>query len=162
MTNKLAPEGHLLSPYYSVEEAVRHGYAPLLRCDDPCAGDSFERVSYVCEGLMASLVRANLKDVCRELWPDFTRISHERVVPDHPWQYGLYRIGDEGSNETFIYKPRMEWTELQAIAAEGSGSDVPAALKGDPILLLLFVNLFPFRASFSAVKFLLGIFDKSM
>jgi hypothetical protein len=32
-------------------------------------------------------------------------------------------------------------------------------LKADPILLLLFVNVFPFRAGFSVVKFLQKEFD---
>jgi hypothetical protein len=109
-------------------------------------------VSYVCEGLMACLVRANLKQRCQELWPDFTRISHEGVVTEDAWRLGLYRTGDGASNATQIYPRTMQWTELQAIASEDSAADFPAALRADPILFLLFVNIFPFRASFSAVE----------
>lgn len=47
----------------------------------------------------------------------------------------------------------------QAIANEDAAADFPAALRAHPILFLLFVNIFPFRASFSAVKFLHRTFD---
>ena len=111
------------------------------------------------EGLMMCLVRSNLKQTCQELWPDFTRIGHERVTPDQPWQFGLYRTGDEATNETQIYPSTVQWSDLQEICREHAAVDVPAALKADPLLLLLFVNIFPFRASFSAAKFLHKEFD---
>ncbi|MGQ0834887.1 MAG: hypothetical protein ACT4O5_08210 [Gammaproteobacteria bacterium] len=161
MQNKLqeGPE-HLASPYYTIEDVVRHKSQPLLGCDDPYEGDGFQGTSYVCEGLMACLVRSGIKEACRELWPDFTRINHERLVPDEPWRYGLFRTGEGATNATKIYPSMMEWTELQKIASEEDvGSDIPQALKGHPFLLLLFVNIFPFRLSFSAVKFLHGEFD---
>jgi hypothetical protein len=161
MRNKLGNADHLSSPYYGIEEVVRHQLADALHCEDPFGNDGFERDSYVCESLMASLVRANQKKTCQELWPDFTRIDHERVVPDQAWRYGLYRMGEEATNATKIYPPTMQWTELQTIANEHEALDVPAALKADPILLLLFVNAFPFRASFSAVRFLLKKFGPS-
>ncbi len=53
----------------------------------------------------------------------------------------------------------MQWKDLEALSAEHEGADIPEALKADPILLLLFVTIFPFRASFSAVKFLHKNFD---
>jgi hypothetical protein len=108
---------------------------------------------------MMCLVRSNLKQICQELWPDFTKIAHERVVPDQAWQFGLYRTGDAATNETQIYPPTVQWSELQEICKEHAAGDVPTALKGDPILLLLFVNIFPFRASFSATRFLHKEFD---
>jgi hypothetical protein len=154
MKNKLGQANHLPSPYYSAEDVARHAYARVLRCDDPFGNDGFERDSYVCEGLMACVVRANLKDICQQLWPDFTRINHERIAPDSAWSYGLYRMGDAATNVTHIYQPTMQWLDLQALCNEDAGADIPAALRADPFLLLLFVNIFPFRASFSAVKFL--------
>jgi hypothetical protein len=46
-----------------------------------------------------------------------------------------------------------------AIANEDAAADFSAALRAHPILFLLLVNIFPFRASFSAVKFLRRTFD---
>lgn len=37
---------------------------------------------------------------------------------------------------------------------EHAGTEVPLELRNDPVLLLLFVSIFPFRASFSAIGFL--------
>jgi len=159
LSNKLGPEGHLPSPYYGIEDVVRHKYHNLLGCDDPLEGDSFECRSYICESLMMYLVRSNLKEICKELWPDFTRISHERVVPDESWRYALYRMGEGATNTTYIYPSMMQWNDLKEFFAEHEGADIPKALKADPILLLLFVTIFPFRASFSAIKFLQRKFD---
>lgn len=152
--NKLGPKGHLASPYYGIEEVIRHNYLKILGCDDPFEGDGFEGTSYICESLMMYLVRANLKERCKELWPDFTRINHERVVPDEAWRFALYRTGEGATNTTHIYPSTMQWKDLQDLSAEHGGTDIPEALRADPILLLLFITIFPFRASFSAVKFL--------
>jgi hypothetical protein len=160
MGNKLADKAdHLASPYYDIEDVTRHGYAELLRCDDPFGGGSFAGTSYVCESLMMCLVRAGLKDACKELWPDFTRMTHEKSIPDQAWSFGLYRMGDHAAGDTKIYPRTMQWRDLQEIMAEHEGDEVPQALKNDPILLLLFINTFPFRASFSALKFLHKKFD---
>jgi hypothetical protein len=147
-------EQALASPYYDAEEVARHKYRRILGCPDPFEGDSFEARSYFCESLMMCLVRANLKQTCQELWPAFTKVGHERVVPDNAWQFGLYRMGDAATNETKIYPPTGQWSELQEICREHAAVDVPAALRADPILLLLFVNIFPFRAGYSVIKFL--------
>lgn len=157
--NKLGPAGHLPSPYYETEDVVRHNYINILGCDDPFEGDGFEGTSYICESLMMCLVRANLKDQCKKLWPDFTRISHERVVPEVAWRFALYRTGEGATNITHIYPSTMQWKDLQELFTEHEGADIPEALKADPILLLLFVTIFPFRASLSAVKFLHRKFD---
>ena len=160
LRNKTGGEGEpLASPYYDAEEVVQHQYHQYLGCPDPFEGDGFEGNSYFCESLMMCLVRANLKPTCQELWPDFTRIGHERVAPDQAWQFGLYRTGDSATNETQMYPSTVQWTELQEICREHAAADIPAALKADPVLLLLFVNIFPFRASFSATKFLHKQFD---
>lgn len=159
LSNKLGPAGHLPSPYYGIEDVARHNYQQILGCDDPFEGDGFEGTSYICESLMMCLVRANLKERCKELWPDFTRINHERVEPDEAWRFALYRTGEGAANSTHIYPSMMQWKELQELYAEHEGVDIPETLKADPILLLLFVTIFPFRASFSAMKFLHRKFD---
>jgi hypothetical protein len=91
--DKLGNEGFLPSPYYDVEDVVRHQHLEILGGDDPFGGDGFEGTSYICESLLMCLVRADLKEACQELWPNFTRINHERVVPDEPWRYGLTAPG---------------------------------------------------------------------
>lgn len=164
LQNKAGGDGGepVASPYYDAEEVAQHQYRKILGCPDPFEGDGFEGESYFCESLLMCLVRANLKQTCQELWPDFTRLGHERVVPDQPWQFCLYRTGDGATNETQIYPPTVQWSELQAIYQEHEAVDVPATLKADPVLLLLFVNIFPFRASFSAMKFLHKEFDRTV
>jgi len=160
MRNKLTEDAnHLASPYYDIEDVTRHNHAELLRCDDPFGGGSFAGTSYVCETLMMCIVRAGMKEACQALWPDFTRMNHEKTIPDDAWRFGLYRMGDHAADDTRIYPTTMQWKELQEIAAEHAGSEVPQALKTYPIQLLLFVIIFPFRGSFSAMKFLHKHFD---
>jgi hypothetical protein len=160
LENKLSEEVEpIASPYYDAEEVVQHQYRVPLGCADPFEGDSFGGHSYVCESLLMCCVRSNLKQICQQLWPQFTKVVHERVSPDEAWRFGLYRTGDAATNETHIYPSTMQWSDLQAICNKDMATDVPAALRADPILLLLFVNVFPFRASFSSVKFLHKAFD---
>nr|VFK54598.1 MAG: hypothetical protein BECKTUN1418F_GA0071002_104810 [Candidatus Kentron sp. TUN]VFK57805.1 MAG: hypothetical protein BECKTUN1418E_GA0071001_104710 [Candidatus Kentron sp. TUN]VFK62309.1 MAG: hypothetical protein BECKTUN1418D_GA0071000_11726 [Candidatus Kentron sp. TUN] len=121
-----------------------------------------EMILQMLESLMMCLVRSNLKEVCQQLWPDFTKIGHERLVPDQAWQFGLYRTGDAATNEMEIYSPTTQWNELQEICKDHMAADVLAALKDDPVLLLLFVNIFPFRASFSTMRFLHREFDRTV
>jgi hypothetical protein len=161
LRNKTGGEGKpLAAPYYDAEQVVQHKSQAVLGCPDPFEGDGFEGISYVCEGLLMSLVRSNLKEACQALWPAFTKVNHERVTPDRAWQYNLYRMTD-ATNETLIYPPTVQWTELQEGCKEHDAADVPGELKADPILFLLFVNIFPFRASYSALKFLHRKFDGS-
>ncbi len=162
LRNKLGPDEQLPSPYYGIEDVVRHKYLNILGCDDPFEGDGFKGTSYICESLMMCLVRANLKERCKEYWSDFTRINHERLVPNKAWSFALYRTDEDATNITHIYPSTMQWKDLQALFAEQEGADIPKALKADSILLLLFVTIFPFRASFSAVKYLHRKFDVSI
>lgn len=160
MRNKLSEQAvHLPSPYYDIEDVTRRDYQKDLGVENPFSGDSFAGGSYVCESLLMLLVRAGMKDECKALWPDFTRMTHEQTIPDHAWRFGLYRMGDNATDEMKIYPRTMEWKDLQCLMAENAGTEVPQAMKCDPILLLLFVNVFPFRASFSALKFLHSKFD---
>jgi hypothetical protein len=161
LNSKLGRGPDLASPYYDIEDVVKHDAQQILGVDDPFEGDGFEGDSYFCESLLTCLVRADLKQECIQLWPDFTRINHERVVPDQAWRYCRYRTGDEAENQTKIYPPTGQWSELREAAKDFSAEDIPRALKADPILLLLFTIVFPFRASFSAVKFLHREFDKT-
>ena len=135
MANKFGDGPHLASPYYGIEDVVRHKYSGSLGRDDPFEGDSFEGTSYFAESLMIFLVRANLKQNCKGLWPDFTKLSHERLIPDRPWQFCLYRTGEAATNETQIYPRTFGWEELQDIAREHAAHDVPDVLKADPLLL---------------------------
>ncbi|MEJ1965233.1 MAG: hypothetical protein WDO56_28345 [Gammaproteobacteria bacterium] len=59
------------------------------------------------------------------------------------------------------YPSTGQWNEQREAAKDVSAPDIAAVLKKDPAILLLFTNIFPFRASFSAVKFLHRQFDKS-
>lgn len=136
----------LASPYYSIEDTVRHQYHRILNCRDPLEGYDFGGESYFAESLLLFLVRANRKQACRNLWADFTRLQNQSFVVARPWQYGLFR-SEHGGNKTKIYPPTYDWKDLQAIAKEESADSVPQALRQDPILLLLFVNLFPHRAT---------------
>lgn len=160
MSNKLNEDAdHLAFPHYDIEKVTRHAYAKLLGWDDPFEGGSFAGTSYVCESLLMCVVRAGMKEACQALWPDFTRMTHLKTIPDDSWRFALYRMGDQAVDDMKIYPRSMHWSDLQEIAAEHAGTDVPQQLRNDHLLLLLFINIFPFRASFSTLKFLHRHFD---
>lgn len=160
ITGKLAGKGGLADPYYTAEEVVHHEALRILGGEDPYGGSTFEGISYVCEPLMMCLVQNDRKEICKALWPNFTKIVHEWTAPDQPWQFCLFRFGEDGKNESRIYPSTGEWAALRKMAADCSTPEVPAALRADPILLLLFINIFPFRVLSSVVKLLHQVFDQ--
>ncbi len=144
----------LPSPYFSLSSVVRwlHGMGSGIEDDD--IGDAnFRYSSYFAEGLLHLAVRANLKDDCKELWPSFTKVIQHYFEAEQPWQYCLIR-SDRGVNHSIVPEPTGHWTDLQAIAADITTPKVPNALRGDPVLLLLFAIIAPYRATPDVVRYL--------
>jgi len=142
------------SPYFSLSSVVRwlHGIGSGIEDDD--IGDAnFGYSSYFAEGLLHLAVRANLKDDCKKLWPPFTKVVQHYFEVEQPWQYCLIR-SDRGVNHSIVPEPTGHWTDLQAIAADITTPKVPSALRGDPVLLLLFAIIAPYRATPDVVRYL--------
>jgi hypothetical protein len=144
----------LAQPYYGIEDVVRHKYAGLLpEHPDPLEDDKARGISFSATALLHLVVRANLKQTCKTIWPDYTRLAHRTFDPAEPWQFCLFRASEGNDNEVMV-QSRGIWSELQAQAADCSTQGVPALLTSDPIMLLLFIIAVPQRATPSVVRYL--------
>ncbi len=130
--------GGLTSPYYSADKVLRH----ILQLD--IIEDNFVGRSHVLEGLLYMAIRRNWKRKLKMLWPEITRISLESFTPPKKWQFYLWYC-DKGLNKSVRLKHYQLWEELLATASEEGGSMIPRTIKGEPILLLLFLQVFPHR-----------------
>jgi len=135
----------LASPYLSYEEIIRHNMRTIMHGE---AYDSDQEIStgssYTAEPLMHLLVRFNLKQTCKALWPDYTKLSHRVCLPDHKWEYCTLKIKD-GIDQTKIYPSTYNWTDLKYDAIQSLGTIIPHELVKRPWLLALWWQIAPYR-----------------
>jgi len=144
----------LPSPYYNFEEIVRHTLRDLLGLrEDPFRGDSFKNDSFFALGLLHLLVRTNLKQACKYIWPDFSKLGQKYFSPPQPWRYCLHK-SDDGEEITNLPPLTKQWEELVEESRDISCPEVPYTLKANKFLLLLFIIIFPYRAIPSVIRFL--------
>jgi len=144
----------LASPYYSIADVVRHRHADFLgTANDPFDAMSFRGASYFAEALFHLVVRTNLKQHCKSLWPEFTRLNLRWFEVAEPWQFCTIH-SEDGLACTKIVPPTGEWAALQQAAGIHDAPKVPEILCADPVLLLLFVMMVPQRATPDVVRFL--------
>jgi hypothetical protein len=144
----------LPSPYYSIVDVVRHNHVDILgAANDPFDSGSFNGCSYFAEGLLHLLVRANLKQHCKELWTQYTRLNSRWFEVAAPWEFCTIH-SEQGLICTKVVPPTGQWAVLQEEARACETPKVPSPLRLDPILLLLFVMVVPQRATPDVVRFL--------
>lgn len=150
----------LASPYYDLEDVARHQLRFILGpLQDPLRNQDLGSARYFALPVMHLLARTNLKLHCKEIWPELTRFLHIRYSPGSKWTYCLWRE-DEGRYIEELLHPRQEWTGLVDSARRISCDDeVPASLQSLPLLLLLFAQVVPQRATPSVVRALGHRFD---
>lgn len=143
----------LPSPYYSFEDVRRHYLARVTGRPDPMDGDSRKAASYFAEAIFHLAARTGLKVSCKDIWPDLTRVMHCSFIPEHPWQYCVWR-SEDGQNKDRLLPLGETWDGLVEQARFVGTPEIPDALRKLPELLLLFVLLAPFRGTPNVVRFL--------
>lgn len=80
------------SPYYTIEDVVRHQLRDILGGEDGTLADETSvNASFSAEGLMHLLVRTGLKQTCKKIWPDYSLLNLHWFEPSSKWQYCLWR-----------------------------------------------------------------------
>ena len=145
------PEGRglLANPYYEAENILPH----ILGVAEEPLMDSFRRESYALEGLIHLYVRRNWKQRMKSLWPSVTRIMYQSFEPENSCDFYRWR-NRAGAHKTVSPKPMQEWDELKALASESDGACIPPSIKKHPILLLLFLCVYPHRMNAEILRWL--------
>lgn len=143
--NQSKSKSQLASPYYSYAEIVRFNLRLLKAGEISAVGqDTFAGSSFTAEPLFHLLVRTNLKQTCKMLWPDFTRIAQLVCMPDNSWEYCRLNI-TIGAQETKVYPHTYKWSDLKTEAIGSGKATLPAELAKRPWLLALWWQVAPYR-----------------
>ena len=143
----------LASPYYEAEELLPHLFAPILGLPEEPLEDTFTCKSQALEGLVHLFVRRNWKRRMKRLWPDVTRLAFVSFEPENLWDFYRWR-NKEGTVKIVFPKHKKEWEKLKALSFESNGSCIPRIIKNDPILLLLFLCVYPHRMNAEIMRWL--------
>ena len=141
--------GLLASPYYEAEDIIPHSLGiaegPLM--------DSFRNESYSLEGLVHLYVRRDWKQTMKFLWPAVTRIASVSFEPENFCDFYRWR-NKEGIVKIVFPKHTQDWEKLKALSLESEGACIPPTIKDHPILLLLFLCVYPHRLNAEIMRWL--------
>lgn len=153
-----AAEG-LASPYWTFEDVTRHQLAPILGVQqDEMRREAVGGRSYFAEALLHLLVRANRKQACIQLWPDISRSQFAAFIPMEKWEYCMFRA-EKGDNSVVLPSLRKEWSELVEEARSIRCDEVPSPLLDLPLIHMLFLIFYPYRATAAVVRRIAPSFD---
>jgi hypothetical protein len=148
--NKRGSESPLASPYYSYEEirerAPGLGATPIT--------DAFAGRSATASALLHLLVRKNMKQSAKTIWPEYSRLMSEENIPRPKWHFYRWRNRTSGLNR-WIYSPlTKQWSDLLTEAYEVSGRELPRLIREQPVLLLLLLCVYPHRLTAGVTRWL--------
>ena len=143
----------LANPYYEAEDILPHLFAPILGPGEDPLEETFTGSSYALEGLVHLFIRRNWKQTMKGLWPSVSKLAFVSFKPENPWDFYRWRNKD-GKRWDVFPKPMQDWEELKALSFESKGSCIPPTIKSDPILLLLFLCVYPHRMNAEIMRWL--------
>ena len=148
-------ETFLANPYYEVEDILSHIFSLTLGPAEKSLEETFIGKSYVLEGLVHLFVRRNWKQTMKFLWPGVTRLTQVSFEPDNFSDFYRWRNKDRNGITRFVIPKRTQnWEDLKALSFESEGNCIPPTIKEDPILLLLFLCVYPHRMNAEIIRWL--------
>ena len=156
-------ETFLANPYYEAEGILPYLLAPILGSvgeplediftDKSYVADFFTGKSYALEGLVYLFARRNWKQTMKRLWPHITRLELVSFDPENFSYFYRWR-SEKGTNKIVYPKHTQDWEELKEASFESEGACIPPSIKDDPILLLLFLCVYPHRMNAEIMRWL--------
>ena len=143
------PRTFLANPYYEAEDILPH----IFELAEEPLMDSFKGQSYALEGLVHLSARRDLKKSMKRLWPEITKLAYASFEPENFSDFYRWR-NEEGINKIVFPKHKQEWEKLKALSFESEGTCIPPTIKNDPILLLLFLCVYPHRMNAEIMRWL--------
>ena len=137
------------SPYYGPEDILPY----ILGVAEEPLMDSFRGESYALEGLIHLYVRRNWKQSMKFLWPAVTRLMYQSFEPEDFCDFYRWR-SENGKNWIVSPQHTQDWEELRELASESDGACIPPSIKKHPILLLLFLCVYPYRVNAEILRWL--------
>lgn len=150
--NQRQSPGPLATPYYGFEATARQAAGINSAGRNGLEEETFTGSSFTSELLLHFLARLNLKQHCKRLWPDFTKLSHRRLSFTSGWDYCALEA-PRSIEETRLYPSTYEWNQLKADALDADApSAVPESLRLNPWLLAMWWQVAPHRLNADAAR----------
>jgi len=144
----------LPGPYASPETVVEERLGLARPGADPLVTDRLYEQSHCLESVVHLLARRGLRDELGTLWPQVTRMTYCRMVPDAQWRWFTWRMAHATHHACHPCDPpqQQSWAALRAAAAAADYGWVPGPLRQRPHLVLLFLLAYPHRICPDLVK----------
>ena len=139
----------LANPYYETEDILPY----LLGIAEEPLAETFTGNSYALEGLVHLFIRRNWKQTMKDIWPGVSKLASISFKPKNSWDFYRWRNKD-GKRWDVYPEPTQQWDELKALSFESEGACIPPTIKNDPILLLLFLCVYPHRMNAEIMRWL--------
>jgi hypothetical protein len=140
----------LASPYYLGEEAL--GMRLSLPKHMIGLRETFAGNAYMVVPALHLLVRTGLKQACKRLWPEVTRIGHRGILLREASDFCRFKVR-RGIEVTKMFPHTYAWSDLKRDALHGDGSTkVPVALAGMPWLLAAWWQVAPHRLDANSMR----------
>lgn len=136
-------------PYYEANEIIPYRVGSNALEHE----DNFKGRSFFLNGLMQLFARRNLKQFAKSLWPKITYVNFTKFIPENKWRFYLRR-NKRGTYITQVPQKTMNWSDLRKEARTLHKEELPFLMLKYPHLLLLFVIVYPYRATPSVLKLL--------
>lgn len=149
--NRDGSKNPLPPPYYAFEETMREQLFSRNRA--AFKGDTHDGWCYMGIPLFEELVRQNLKQHAKAVWPLLTKLIHLKVDIPEPWEFPLRRA-QSAKNLTTTLPYTGEWEKVVKAAYDKDDPPLPRMLVDRPDVVALIVLLHPQRASPAVVRYL--------
>ena len=144
----------LANPYYEADNILPHILAPILGPGEDPLEETFIGSSYALEGLVHLFIRTPWKQTMKRLWPGISKLASISYKPENSWDFYRWMNKKEGKIYDVYPKPMQEWNDLKALSFESEGACIPPTIKEHPILLLLFLCVYPHRMNAEIMRWL--------
>ena len=144
----------LANPYYEADNILPHILAPILGPAADPLEETFTGSSYALEGLVHLFIRTPWKQTMKRLWPGVSKLASISYKPENSWDFYRWMNKKEGKRYDVYPKPMQEWNDLKAASFESEGNCIPPTIKEHPILLLLFLCVYPHRMNAEIIRWL--------
>jgi hypothetical protein len=140
------------APYYSFEQCWPWWRDERNIGDDQIFLDSFRSRVWFGRAMLFMLAKRNLKQICKRIWPDFSRQNHEEAeLPGHTFFSPI--VTQEGSMRTFTFHGE-NWNNLVATGVEAGEAAFLEDYTEFSWVIAAYVSIAPHRAWTSVLMWL--------
>lgn len=139
----------LPDPYHSLGEVVLTSSGLI----DKYQEEIFRYRTYSLDSLIQLIARHGYRGVIAELWKQITLLRFTEFEPENAWQYCRWHCEDGVFHETQPETPQS-WRELLNKASKANIEKIPVYFRNNPIMLLVFLIVYPHRIRPDVVKYL--------